>query len=446
MVKSPPYPVGRTAQRAGWGWRYQASESGENRTVAIPAALAPLKERNFRLLWVGQGVSAIGDSLVPVALAFATLSITRSASALGAVLAVATLARMVALPVGGVWSDRLPRQLVMLTSDGARAVVHGALGLLLVTGHAQLWHIIVNAFLFSFAGGFFQPASTALIPQTVTAQRLQQANALMGLSRSFTDVGGPAVSGILVALIGPGWVFLIDAASFVVSAISLALIRVPRIVGRAQAGFWKELAEGLRAVTSRRWYLLNLGAHAMWNFAIAAFFVLGPIVAKERLGGASAWGLIGASMGAGAIAGGLFALRVTPGRPLVVANLVLIPAALQLVALAVPLPTAAIMGVCVVGWAGLTFLNEIWNATVPQLIPAEVLARANSFDWLLSIIAMPIGFAVAGPVSDHIGIQTTLIAAAVIMSVPCALIVLVPGVRNVRRTADGRIVLLASAS
>ncbi len=409
------------------------------------AALAPLRERNFRLLWLGQGVSAIGDSLVPVALAFATLSINRSASALGAVLAVATVARVLALPVGGVWSDRLPRQLVMLTSDGVRAAVHGGIGVLLITGHAQLWHLILNAFVFSFAGGFFQPASTALVPQTVSVQRLQQANALMGLPRSFTDVGGPAVSGILVALIGPGWVFMIDAASFAVSAISLALLRVPRITDKVRANFWSELAEGLRAVTSRRWYLLNLGAHAMWNFAIAAFFVLGPIVAKEHLGGASAWGLIGASMGAGAIVGGLFALRVTPRRPLVVANLVLIPAALQLLALAVPLPTPLVMAACVVGWAGLTFLNEIWNATVPQLIPAEVLARANSFDWLLSIIAMPVGFAVAGPVSDHVGIPTTLVAAAVIMAVPCALIVLVPGVRRVQRTADGRIILQAAA-
>jgi predicted MFS family arabinose efflux permease len=194
-------------------------------------------------------------------------------------------------------------------------------------------------------------------------------------------------------------------------------------------------------VTSRRWYLLNLGSHAMWNFAIAAFFVLGPIVAKERLGGASAWGLISAAIGGGSIIGGLIALRVVPRRPLVVANLALTPSALQLLALAVPLPTAAIIAVAVVGWAGLTFLNEVWNATVPRLIPAEVLGRATSFDWLLSIIAMPAGFAIAGPLADHIGISATLVGAAAILAIPSFLIVLVPGVRGVRRTADGEIVL-----
>lgn len=409
--------------------------------MRLPASLSPLAERNFRLLWIGQGVSAIGDAMSPVALAFATLSVSHSASALGLVLAVSTVARVVSLPIGGVWSDRLPRQLVMLSSDSVRAAVHSVVAVLLITGNAQLWHIVVQGILYGFAAGFFMPASGALVPQTVSAARLQQANALMGLTRSFSEVGGPAVAGVLVAVLGPGWVFAIDAATFVVSAISLALLRVAPIVGKGQASFWAELADGLRAVTSRRWYVLNLGAHALWNFAIAAFFVLGPIVANRKLGGPSAWGLIGAAMGVGAILGGLTALRMMPRRPLVVANLALILTAPQLLALAVPLPTAAIMGFCVVGWAGLTFLNEIWFDTVPQLIPPDVLARASSFDWLLSIIAMPIGFAVSGPVADRVGIQTTLVGAAAIMAVPCFLVVLIPGVRHVRRTAEGLIVL-----
>lgn len=406
-------------------------------------ALAPLRERNFRLLWIGQAVSAAGDSLVLVALAFATLSVAHTASALGIVLAASTFANVVALPLGGVWSDRLPRQLVMLTSDGVRAAVHGVMAVLLITGHAQLWQLVVQAVVYSFAGGFFTPASGALVPQTVSAPHLQQANALMGLSRSATQVGGPAVSGVLVAVLGPGWVFGIDAVTFVVSAISLALLRVPRVAGSVRSSFWTELKDGLKAVTSRTWFLLNLGAHALWNFGFAAFLVLGPIVAKQRLGGASAWGLIGASLGAGAVIGGLIALRIKPSRPLIVANLAGTPAALQLLALAVPLPTAAIMAVCVIGWAGLTLLNEVWFATVPQLIPPDVLARATSFDWLLSIIAMPVGFAVSGPVADHIGIQATLVAAAAIMAVPCSLIVLVPGVRSVRRTSEGLIVASA---
>ncbi len=414
-------------------------------TVRLPASLSPLGQRNFLLLWMGQAVSAFGDGLLPVALAFAALEISHSATALGAVLAVSYGSRIVVSPVGGVWSDRLPRQLVMLASDGVRGAVQIALGAVLISGHAQLWHLLAGMLLFGAASGFFQPAAGALVPQTVTAERLQQANALMGLARSTTGVLGPALSGVLVALFSPGWCFAIDGATFVVSAISLALLRMAPIGGTSKSGFWAELADGLRAVVGRRWYLLNLGAHAMWNLGLAATFVMGPIVAKDRLGGASAWGLITAAQGVGSIVGGLIALRLMPRRPLIAANLSLVPAALIPLAFAVPEPTAVIMAVALVGMAGLTFLNEVWFATVPQLMPPEVLARVTSLDWFLSLIVMPVGYSLAGPLADRVGIRPTLALAALAMSVPCLLIVFVPGVRRVKRGADGLVVMEAAA-
>ncbi len=227
--------------------------------------------------------------------------------------------------------------------------------------------------------------------------------------------------------------------TFVVSAIFLSFVRTPEAPPRAATSFWSELSAGWDAVAGRRWYLLNLCSHALWNFSIAAFFVLGPIVATKSLGGASAWGLIAGSLGVGSIFGGLIALRVKPSRPLVIANLALTPTALQMLALVPPLPTVAIMAACVIGFTGLTFLNEVWSATVGQLIPAAVLARASSFDWVLSLVAMPIGFALWGPLADRIGIPATLTVAAIILAVPSFLIVLVPGVRRVVRTPDGRV-------
>ena len=406
----------------------------------LPKALTPLAERNFRYLWTGQAVSALGDALAPVALAFATLQIAHSASALGLVLAASTAARVILLPIGGVWADRLPRQLVMLSSDSIRAIAELTVAVLLITGHAQLWTLVVLLVVDGAASAFFMPASGALVPQTVSANYLQQANALMGLTRSTTSVLGPAVSGILVAVAGPGWVFAIDAVTFIVSALSLAMLRVPAMPAKEKTSFWAEMGAGWHAVSSRTWYLINLCSHALWNFAIAALFVLGPIIAKEHLGGASAWGLIGASMGAGSVVGGLIALRVMPRRPLVVANLALTLSALEALALVGPSPLVVIMATGALGFAGLTFLNEVWFATVPQLLPADVLARANSFDWLLSLIAMPAGFAICGPVADHVGIPATLIGAAILLAVPSVLIMLVPGIRGVRRTPDGLIV------
>jgi MFS family permease len=303
-----------------------------------------------------------------------------------------------------------------------------------------MWHLVGGAIVYGLAAAFFQPASTGLVPATVSPARLQQANALMGLSRSTTSVGGPLLSGLLVAFVGPGWVFMINGVTFIISAATLAMLHVERTARGERQSFLKDLALGWHQLAIRPWYWLNLCAHAIWAFAIAAFYVLGPIVASRQLGGPSAWGLISASLGVGMVAGGLFTLRMMPSRPLIAANLALTLAALPLLALAVPLPAVIIALTCVVAFAGLTFLNEVWDAVMQQLIPANVLSRVTAYDWLISTIAMPVGYVLAGPVAQRVGIPATLVAAAIILAAPSFAIVLLPGVRRVRRTPQGTIV------
>ena len=375
-----------------------------------------------------------------IALAFAVLRIGGSATQLGLVLAAGIVSRVAFYLIGGVWADRLPRQIVMLTSDLVRAAQQLIVGALLITGTAQMWHLVAGAIVYGLAAAFFQPASTGLVPATVSKARLQQANALIGLSRSTTSVAGPLLSGLLVALFGPGWVFIINGITFVVSALTLAMLRVEPIVQAARQSFLRDLALGWHQLAIRPWYWMNLCSHALWNFAIAAFYVLGPIVAVRQLGGPSAWGLISACLGIGLVVGGIITLRLMPARPLIAANLALTPAALMLVALAIPLPVVVIGLTCVVAYAGLSFLNEVWDATMQQLIPAAVLSRVTSYDWLISLIAMPVGYAVAGPVAQHVGIPATLVAAAVILATPSFAVVFLPGVRRVRRTPQGTII------
>lgn len=403
-------------------------------------ALAPLAEPQFRLLWAGQAVSAAGDSLVPVALAFAVLRLGAGPTGLGLVLGSSTVVRLVFLLLGGVWADRLPRQLVMLASDAVRAAVAGAVAALLLTGSARLWQLAAGAVAFGIAGAFFQPASTALVPQTVGAPRLQQANALMGLSRSLTGMGGPALAGVLVAVYNPGAVYALDAASYVVSAASLALLSVAPIQAAPARSFLADLGAGWRELAARPWYWLNLCSHALWNFAITALFVLGPVVCARRLGGPAGWGVVSAALGAGSVGGGLMALRALPARPLVVGNLALTAAALPLAALAGPLPLGLVALAAALAFSGLTFLNEAWSATMQQLIPPAVMARVSSYDWVVSLVAMPAGYALVGPAAAWAGVRPVLLVAAALVAVPSALIVLVPGVRGVRRLDDGTIV------
>jgi MFS family permease len=328
----------------------------------------------------------------------------------------------------------------MLTSDLVRAAQQLTVGILLITGTARIWHLVVGAIVYGLAAAFFQPAVTGLIPATISASRLQQANALMGLSRSTTSVAGPLLSGVLVALFGPGWVFIINGITFIVSAVSLALLRVEPVVRLARQSFLRDLALGWHELAIRPWYWLNLCAHSIWAFAMASFYVLGPIVAARQLGGPSAWGLISACLGIGLVVGGILTLRLVPARPLVAANLALIPAVLPLLTLAIPLPAVIIGLTCIIAFAGLAFLNEVWDAVMQQLIPAHVLSRVTSYDWLISSVSMPIGYTLAGPAAQSIGIPTTLVAAAIILVVPSIAVIFLPGVRRVRRTPQGTIV------
>ena len=408
--------------------------------MRLPAALRPLEQKHFRLLWTGQAISAVGDGLVSVALAFAVLRIGGSASQLGLVLAAAVVSRVAFFLVGGVWADRLPRQRVMLASDVVRAAQQVVIGILLITGVARIWHLVIGAVVFGAASAFFMPATTGLLPETIPASSLQQANALMGLSRSASSVVGPALSGVLVALVGPGWVFLINALTFIASALSLAFLRLPDRLMGLRSSFLRELAAGWHEIAIRPWYWANLCSHAPYGLAIGAFFVLGPVISARQLGGAASWGFIAASLGIGSIVGGLVALRFRPSRPLVAANLALTLGALQLLTLVPPFPVLVIALSCIAGYTGLVFLNEVWSAAMQQLIPAEVMSRVDSYDSMISSISLPVGFALAGPAAARFGTRPTLVAAAFILAVPSLLVIAVPAVRGVRRTRDGRIV------
>ena len=400
-------------------------------------ALRPLASRPYRLMWMGSTTSSIGDAVVQIALVFAILHVGGTASDIGVVAAISTVARIVFVLAGGVWADRLPRQLVMLAADAVRAVVQATLAILLLTGHAHVWQLGVGAALYGAATSFFDPASNALVPETVPTAELQQANSLLGLPQSFFSIGGPAAGGVLIAVFGTGWLFAADAATFLVSLVCLALLRVPPRAMPPPASFLADLGEGWHELAIRPWYWITLCAHACGNFTLPAFFVLGPVIAARSLGGASAWGFISAGFGVGAIAGGLVALRVKPRRPLIVATLLTTLIALPPLALAFAHSVALITAALVVFAFEVVWSNSMFTATIQALIPDQVRSRVDSYDMLISIVIMPIGFVVAGPLASSVGITTTLVGAAIVGGVPAALTALVPGNRAVRRTPDG---------
>jgi hypothetical protein len=262
---------------------------------------------------------------------------------------------------------------------------------------------------------------------------LQQANALMSLSRSVALVAGPTIAGLLVAGVGPGWVFAIDAATFAVSGGSLACLRLPRsATGSPRATVLMELRGGWREVRSRTWVWATVVRFSISNLAITPLFVLGPFVAQESLGGATAWGLIGTAAGIGAVLGDAAALRLRPCRPLLVGGLAASLWALEPALLARPSPTAVIAVAGALGFGASGFSNALWFTALQQRIPREALSRVSSYDWLGSIAFQPAGFALAGPLAVAIGVPATLLAAATVQATGCIAVALAPGVRSFR--------------
>jgi MFS family permease len=396
--------------------------------------LGALEERNFRLLWLGQTGSTVGDGLSFVAIAFAVLEIGGTATDIGIVFAAFFLPNVVFLLVGGVWADRLPRNYVMLTSDGVRAVVQIGLALLLFSGSAQVWHIVIAVALHGTASAFFVPAATGLMPQVVRPDRLQQANALMTISRSAAFVIGPAVSGLLVAAGGPGVVFAVDAVTYVFSMVTLALLRIERAVATVvRESFLSELAHGWREVRSRDWLIGSLVVFGVSNMAMGSFMVLGPVIFLRELGGAATWGLVMTAGALGALLGGGVALRWKPARPLAVGFALMLVGATRTLSLIPPLPVLAIAVAALATLVAISISNTLWETVLQQRIPQESLSRVSSYDWMVSLAFQPIAFVVVGPLADTIGeVPTLLLASAIALAANFGAL-LVPSIRNMRR-------------
>lgn len=400
--------------------------------MGLGGAFVPLGERAFRLLWLGRMASAVGDALVPVALAFAVISVDHSSTALGVVLAAFWIARVVFTLAGGIVADRFPRRAVMLTCDGVRAIIEAFTATMLFTHQMTVPLFIVTGALFGIASAFFGPAADGLVPQTVSPRNLQSANALLATSRNATSVIGPLVSGALIGFAGTGWVFAIDAVTFLVSGFFLLQVNVSAHLRVAQKHFVHELRDGFHEVTSRSWVSASIVAFGIANFCLASFIVLGPVIFKDQLGGARNWGIVSACGAAGAIVGSLAAARFRPRRPLSTGFLATALIAAPMLALAGPSSTSAIAVTWFLGFGAIIFSNVYWETALQQRIPEHVYSRVRSYDILVSFVFMPIGFIVFGPLAHAIGDGKTLVAAAVVTALTAVTVALVPGVRGVR--------------
>lgn len=374
----------------------------------LPEGFDVFRTREFRLLFCGQAVSVLGDRIVAVALAFAVLEIGGSASDVGLVLAAGTFPLVATVLVGGVVADRVSRRAVMAAADLVRIVSQGTMAALLIGGAADVWTLALLAGVTGAATGFFSPASTGLLPEVVFAEQLQPANALRTSAVSTGEILGPIVGGALVAIAGAGSAIAIDAGTFAVSAVCLAMVRVPKRAAAEPNSFVADLHEGWVAFRSRRWVWTFVAYFAIVNLLWGAWGVLGPIIAEQGLGGAAAWGTVLSAMGVGALCGSLFAAQVKPRRPLVFAaitdGLFVLPLAFLAASPSVPL----IAGGALLAGAGMALAISVWESTLQRHVPSESLSRVSSYDWFGSLAFYPLGLVVWGPIAAAVGVSVSL--------------------------------------
>jgi MFS family permease len=282
---------------------------------------------------------------------------------------------------------------------------------------------------------FFSPALTGIVPQMLSDEQLQQGNALNGISNSSGGIVGPAVAGVIVAVASPGWAILIDGLTYLVSVISLALIRIDWIATQNSESFNALLREGWKEFWSRSWLWAIVVEFSLVNALFASFLVLGPVVAKDSLGGATAWGTILAAEGVGAVLGGVVMLRMHPRRPLLVATLATLVFPLPLFFIATRSSTVVIATAGLFAGGFVTVFSVLWTTTLQREVPSAVLSRVSAYDWFGSLVFLPIGMAVVGPLSTVIGITTTLVGSGVLMIVLILAVLVVPTVRTLRAPA-----------
>jgi MFS family permease len=395
--------------------------------------LAVLREPEYRKLFTGQAASLLGDGMVNVALAFAVIGLGGGAAAVGLVFAVRTVPLVGCLLVGGVIADRISRRSVMIAADATRLFSQGAIAALLISGHGSVAALAVLSGITGAATGFFNPASTGLLPEVVAAEQLQQANGLRATAQATGEISGPIIAGVLVAAAGAGWALAIDAATFAISAAFLVRLRLEPRAARAPSTFFEDLREGWSAFRSMTWVWSFVAGVSIANMLWGAWSVVGPVVADRELGGAATWGAILAAMGAGGLLGGLTAIRTRPHRPLVAATLAVPVFSIPLAFLAAGAP-AALLGVAAFFSGGaMMYGNTVWESALQRHVPSASLSRVSAYDWFGSLAFRPLGLAVWGPVAAAAGVSESLWIAFVLLNAS-ALAVLAVG--DVRRLTD----------
>ncbi|KAA9161400.1 MFS transporter [Amycolatopsis acidicola] len=391
-----------------------------------------LRGRDFRWLLSGRTCAELGNAVAPVALAFAVLDVTGSVVDLGLVVGARSLANVLLVLFGGMLADRLPRSVILQGTEFAAALSQAAIAVSILCGFASLPLLIALSVVNGAVAAVSLPAASSLTPQTVSPNLLAQANATVRIGANLGRFTGAALGGILVGALGTGWAIAANASLFLCASLCYRGIRTtarPAAAARPLA----ELAEGWREFSSRTWLWAVVAQFCVINAVNAgAVQVLGPLVADHGIGRA-AWGFVLGAQTIGSLCGGVLVVRWQPRRPLLIGVAVTFVDAVPLLLLAhapylVPLLVAGFLN-----GIAIELFVVAWDVSLQEHIPADRLARVYSYDLLGSLVTIPLGATVAGPLAEQVGIEPALLGGAALIVLATAGALLSRDIRTLRR-------------
>ncbi len=399
-----------------------------------------LAEREFRLFISARTVSQLGNYASLTVIAFAVLSTGAGAGGVGLVLGAESLAMAVLLLLGGVLGDRMSRRHILVLADLSRFLTQGLTAALVLAGVAHLWELVILQFLSGAASGIVVPSIYAISQETVPERLRKDNNAMQSLVLAVCTVVGPGLGALLTAVSSPGGALAADAFSFLVSAVLLSRLRVGSQRGEAAENAFANMRQGWHEFSRRRWlWSVTVLSGVSVLVVYAPIMALGPVVARQWLGGVSAWAAILAAMGIGGIVAGVVAAWVHPAKPLawVVWGSILWLPVIPLLAFHAPVWSIA-AAAALMGFSN-TLYWTFWGTTVQQRVPKDVLARVNSFDSLGIYGPSPVAYFLIGPAVALLGVSGILLGGAVILTVTMVAVGLVPEVRTFTDLDRGRL-------
>ncbi|GIG56293.1 MFS transporter [Longispora fulva] len=404
-------------------------------TLAPPIGHTRLWTRNFGLYFVARSVALLGDGMLPVAVALAVRGAGYGASGVGYVLAAWMTPLVLLILFGGVFADRFTPRRMMIGADVVRVGTQAVVAAALLSGRPSLGLMIAMSALAGAATAMFEPGVKSMVPRV--SEDAQRANATLRVADAVAQLAGPALSATLIAAVGAGMVYVVNAGTFAVSAVCLLALRLAPAPPPEQAvGMLRNLREGWREFRSRTWMWTTIVIFmARGMLVFAPVYPLGSGLVTDRLG-EQAYGWVLSALGGGTILGGLIAMRYRPRRPLAAGSVALFGFALIPLSYAVHAPLAGLIALHVLGGAAWAFWSVVWSTSVQTQVPPDVLNRVIAYEVAGSVGCIPIGQALAGPVAGLVGAEAVLGFGAVVGVACCVAQLAVPAIRNLRRVAD----------